>query len=122
MGAYRDAFGRIYLEWDATMRTHGTNLTTKLNMVRRPSELADQGTLDLAILAQHLTVLAQAVDAYISRIETIYELVNDLQADVEQAARTWQAPPQPDNGMLEDEELIDRLGSLYGIPKPKGRR
>ena len=122
MGAYRDAFGRIYLEWDATMRTFGTQVTTKLNMVRRPVELAETGELDLTILGEHLTVLAKAVDSYISRIETIYELVNDLQADVEQAALTWEAPPQPENGMLEDEELIDRLGAFYGIPKPKDRR
>ena len=122
MGAFRDQYGRIYLEWDATMRTFGTQVTTKLNMVRRPVELADTGEMDLTILAEHLTVLAQAVDAYITRIETIYELVNDLQADVEQAALTWEAPAQPDNGMLEDEELIDRLGAFYGIPKPKGHR
>ena len=121
MGAFQDQYGRIYLDFTATKQSQLTNVTTKLHMCRDVARNADDGH-DPSRLKRDLDILAKALDDYIGQLEAIAEMLNDYQADVEEAAARWERPVVVDNGIVQDEDLLDRLGELYGIPKPKNRR
>jgi hypothetical protein len=121
MGAFQDRYGRIYLDFTATKQSQLTNVTTKLHMCRDVTKGADDGH-DPTRLKHHLDILAKALDDYIGQLEAIAEMLNDFQADVADAAARWDPPTVIDNGIPMDEDLLDRLGEFYGIPKPRPRR
>ena len=67
-------------------------------------------------VAQNARCDIKTVDRSVTRLVAAYEAV------VLRARDEWAEPAPVDNGIPYEDDLLERMSDLYGIPKPKPRR
>ncbi len=121
-GEWEQSVRSMRITWDALSRTSGmgTRLHTLAGVASRTDRKPDKQML--AALAREACKLHAEIERYVDRVLELDREVG-LYAALVLRARDEASEPEvqvhPDFG---DEDLIDRMGALYGIPKPRRRR
>ena len=105
----------------------GRTITVALHELEKASERADQNPHRpyLESLKQKLNRLDREVQLYEHHVNEFRRQVGEYIAAVHIAIENGHYEPLPTEARVDglvDEDLLDRMGALYGIPKPRRRR
>jgi hypothetical protein len=121
-GEWEQGVRTMRITWDALSRTSGmaTRLHTLAGVAGRTDRKPDKQML--AALAREANKLHAEIERYVDRV---LELDREIGLYAALVLRARDEAPEPEaeaHPDLGDEDLIDRMGALYGIPKPRNRR
>jgi hypothetical protein len=124
-GEWEQQVRSMRLTWDALSRTSGmgTRLHALAVIAARADRESDKAMLEA--LAREANKLHAEVERYVDRVMDLDREIG-LFAGMVLRARDAAPDPEPENETLSQADYdalgIDRLGALYGIPRPKNRR
>ena len=121
-GEWEQNVRSMRLTWDALSRT--SNMTLRLHTLAEVARRADKepDKVMLKALADEVHKLAVEVGRYQHRVTELSREIGLLAGLALKARDNAPDPAVQAHPDLGDEDVLDRLGAHYGIPKPKPRR
>jgi len=121
-GQWEQGVRTMRITWDALSRTSSmaTRLHTLAGVAGRTDRKPDKQML--AALAREANKLHAEIERYVDRV---LELDREVGLYAALVLRARDEAPEPEVEVhpdLGDEEMLDRLGAHFGIPKPRPRR
>ena len=121
-GDWTQEWRRIHIDTSGWIR--GGDIPTYLHRLRTRSLDADNfpTKANLVELEKALRKLDLELTMFQRKLDHVRSMVASFEAVVLRATNEWTEPAQVDNGIPYEDDLLERMSDLYGIPKPKPRR
>ena len=121
-GDWTQEWRRIHIDTSGWIR--GGDIPTYLHRLRTHSLDADNfpSRSNLVALEDALRKLDKELLTFQRKLDHVRSMVAAYEAVVLRARDEWTEPPPVDNGIPYEDDLLERMSDLYGIPKPKPRR
>ena len=121
-GDWTQEWRRIHIDTSGWIR--GGDIPTYLHRLRIRSLDADNFPTrsNLVELEDALRRLDKELLTFQRKLDHVRSMVAVFEAVVLRARDEWTEPAPVDNGIPYEDDLLERMSDLYGIPKPKPRR
>ena len=121
-GDWTQEWRRIHIDTSGWIR--GGDIPTYLHRLRTRSLDADNfpSRSSLAALEDALCKLDEELLTFQRKLDHVRLMVGAYEDLVLHARDEWTEPAAVDNGIPYEDDLLERMSDLYGIPKPKSRR
>lgn len=121
-GDWTREWRRIHIDTSGWIR--GGDIPTYLHRLRTHSLDADNfpSRSNLVALEDALRKLDKELLTFQRKLDHVRSMVAAYEAVVLRARDEWTEPAPVDNGIPYEDDLLERMSDLYGIPKPKPRR
>ena len=121
-GDWTQEWRRIYI--DTTGWIRGGDIPSRIHKLRTCSLAADNFPTEanLVELEKALRKLDLELKMFQRKLDHVRSMVAAFEAVVLRARDEWTEPAPVDNGIPYEDDLLERMSDLYGIPKPKPRR
>ena len=121
-GDWTQQWRRIHIDTSGWIR--GGDIPTYLHRLRTHSLDADNvpSRSNLVALEDALRKLDKELLTFQRKLDHVRSMVAAYEAVVLRARDEWTEPAPVDNGIPYEDDLLERMSDLYGIPKPKPRR
>ena len=121
-GDWTQEWRRIHIDTSGWIR--GGDIPTYLHRLRTRSLAADNfpSRSNLIALEDALSRLDRELLIFQRKLDHVRSMVAAFEAVVLRARDEWTEPAPVDNGIPYEDDLLERMSDLYGIPKPKPRR
>ena len=121
-GDWTQEWRRIHIDTSGWIR--GGDIPTYLHRLRIRSLDADNFPTrsNLVELEDALRRLDKELLIFQRKLDHVRSMVAAFEAVVLRARDEWTEPAPVDNGIPYEDDLLERMSDLYGIPKPKPRR
>ena len=121
-GDWTQEWRRIHIDTSGWIR--GGDIPTYLHRLRTRSLDADNfpSRSNLVALEDALRRLDKELLTFQRKLDHVRSMVAAYEAVVLHARDEWTEPVPVDNGIPYEDDLLERMSDLYGIPKPKPRR
>jgi hypothetical protein len=121
-GDWTQEWRRIHIDTSGWIR--GGDIPTYLHRLRTHSLDADNfpSRSNLVALEDALRKLDKELLTFQRKLDHVSSMVAAYEAVVLRARDEWTEPVPVDNGIPYEDDLLERMSDLYGIPKPKPRR
>jgi hypothetical protein len=121
-GDWTQEWRRIHIDTSGWIR--GGDIPTYLHRLRNRSLDADNfpSRSNLVALEDALRRLDKELLTFQRKLDHVRSMVAAFEAVVLRARDEWTEPAPVDNGIPYEDDLLERMSDLYGIPKPKPRR
>ena len=121
-GDWTQEWRRIHI--DTTGWIRGGDIPTYLHRLKIRSLDADNFPTrsNLVALEDALRKLDKELLTFQRKLDHVRSMVAAFETVVLRARDEWTEPAPVDNGIPYQDDLLERMSDLYGIPKPKPRR
>jgi hypothetical protein len=121
-GDWTQEWRRIHIDTSGWIR--GGDIPTYLHRLKTHSLDADNfpSRSKLVALEDALRKLDKELLTFQRKLDHVRSMVAAFEAVVLRARDEWTEPASVDNGIPYEDDLLERMSDLYGIPKPKPRR
>jgi hypothetical protein len=121
-GDWTQSWRSIHINTSGWIR--GGDMPTYLHRLRTTAVTADNFPTKANLVALHeaLRKLDREILYFERKLEHVRSMVAAFEAVVLRARDEWTEPAPVDNGIPYEDDLLERMSDLYGIPKPKPRR
>ena len=121
-GDWTQEWRRFHIDTSGWIR--GGDIPTYLHRLRTHSLDADNfpSRSNLVALEDALRRLDKELLTFQRKLDHVRSMVAAFEAVVLRATDEWTEPAAVDNGIPYEDDLLERMSDLYGIPKPKPRR